>query len=258
MSDLLSAARHELRRAKSQADRALSALTGRGEIPTFDEFMMWAASQERLKTVMLDVKLSEHQAWLVEAFLDNLLAATSHVDESSLTITITSPYPAIVEAFREHLKGRDPRLSIRVALDSKEAGALNGTFDLGLRDVVMGKIPLRPWSSFEDEITHTSKLPHDGALLQRILWRVTSSSTSSRWAGMGSPERSASSLAISHSLCAASCASITVLYFFSIISTSEDGVYLSQESYHLIPVQRTVYPRHPSHALQLPLTIERL
>jgi glycerophosphoryl diester phosphodiesterase len=117
-------------------------------IPTFDEFRSWLALHPELAAVYLDVKLSSEQEAQASALMQALEQQPAF---TALRVFALSPRRNIATA----LEAERQRLAldgVRVVLDSEGLGALDGTRELGLRDVSVGLVPGVRWGAFKEEI----------------------------------------------------------------------------------------------------------
>ncbi len=139
-------------------------------IPTFQEFLGWAAEHPKLSAAYLDVKLAASQmaeAGLLISELGAALQADPALSERRFfALSVERSVASAMVAEREMLGTEQ----VRVALDSEGLGALDGTRDLGLRDVSMGLVPHIAWGDFKEEVADIVDARERGAIDSVTVW----------------------------------------------------------------------------------------
>jgi glycerophosphoryl diester phosphodiesterase len=139
-------------------------------IPTFQDLLGWAASHAQLSAVYLDVKLSAGQTSEATALISEL-AATLQGDAALserrfFALSVERSIASAMEAEREFQAAEQ----VRVALDSEGLGALDGTRDLGLRDVSTGLVPQVAWGDFKEEVADLVDARERGSIDSVTVW----------------------------------------------------------------------------------------
>ena len=129
-------------------------------VPLFDDFLDWAAAQRELRAVYLDLKVDDPAdvAPILDAVADAGLEATVYV------MSVDRP---IVEAvIAAGVNGVKP------IWDHEDAGALEHSLELGLRDLALGLTPLRSESGVLEEVDEAVRARREGRIDTITVWTL--------------------------------------------------------------------------------------
>ena len=128
------------------------------EIPLFTDFVDWAAGQDGLEAVYLDIKVIQ------PAQAARILELAAGLD---ITVYAMSIHRDIVEAMiAEDAPG------VRVVFEHEDPGALEHSEELGLRDLSIGLTVLRSESSVLDEIDAAVDARKKGRIDSITVWTI--------------------------------------------------------------------------------------
>lgn len=141
-------------------------------IPRLSEFLAWAAAEDQLRAIYLDIKLAPSQTDLAIYVFGELRAAwIAEPRLARLVTTIISPDRSIIETFVAE-RDRTGTDYFRVAWDFEGAGSLAGAQALGLLDVSTGLTPTRTETEYFDELESLVAARKRGDLRTITTWTI--------------------------------------------------------------------------------------
>jgi glycerophosphoryl diester phosphodiesterase len=143
-------------------------------IALLDDFFDWVSGEAMMRAAYFDIKLAAEKPELVDVMFEKIVnayvASQSHY---YLSLYLMSPQRAIVEEFIGLAGNAEEDMPyLKVLRDFEEEGALEGTLELGLRDISTGKTPLRMWTAFKDEIQEIVDAREAGDIDSVTVWTI--------------------------------------------------------------------------------------
>lgn len=125
------------------------------EIPTFKSFVDWAASEPRLKALVIDVKIPAAEADVAASYLDKIEAELGRLPDTE--VILSTPHDEVWQVLRPRL-GATRGLALEidpgvVVLDDQRCSASSSkraeTIPLGYASTVLPKgVPSEAWNAF--------------------------------------------------------------------------------------------------------------
>jgi glycerophosphoryl diester phosphodiesterase len=128
------------------------------EIPLFSEVVAWAAGQDDLLAIYLDLKIDD------PAQVAPVLELAAGLDQTVYAMSVDRP---IVEALIAAGAG------VRPIWDHEEGGALADSEALGLRDLALGLTALRSESAVLEEIDEARRAREQGRIDSITVWTLS-------------------------------------------------------------------------------------
>lgn len=138
-------------------------------IPTLAEALAWMATENRVLSLYLDLKMASGNTELAAAFVDELALRYSDGSLDNLRTVILSTHRDIIDALSARLAAH-PELHVRIAWDHEGPGALEHSYETGLRDLSMGIAPAITWTDLKAEIAEAVRAREEGRIDTVIAW----------------------------------------------------------------------------------------
>lgn len=138
-------------------------------IPELSEFYNWLSEGRELKALYLDIKLAAGQTEEATFIVQKVFEERPKAGETRVYLmSIHDDIALAMEAERVRLGAEE----LRVARDFEGEGALEGTQELGLRDVAIGYTLLRENHDYMDEVEDLVSARRDGEIDHVITWTI--------------------------------------------------------------------------------------
>lgn len=131
-------------------------------IPTFEEFLEWAAGESRLKTVILDIKLPEQYLDLAAVFTHQLFQVIAQ-HPSSIRFVILSPYESVLKAIKNYAESGsfsyDRELPVVLMIDPQAFSTVDKAIEFENDYASVGRpaLALGPWTSYRRVVAYDAK-----------------------------------------------------------------------------------------------------
>jgi glycerophosphoryl diester phosphodiesterase len=169
----------------------------RGTIPTFAEFMAWARRQDRMRCVLLDVKVPKERADLIEPFLAGICRELDQHPVAWTPVFMT-PHEVVLKAMREREPLRNYCLDMEippgVVSEPKLYSGVAAALARGLPFASVGRpvLTLGAWDLYQELIAHDTRTRnrHDrqqpDARMQRVMaWTINNADEARRLIELG-------------------------------------------------------------------------
>jgi glycerophosphoryl diester phosphodiesterase len=138
-------------------------------IPEIGELFFWLADHPEIDALYLDIKLAADQTEQADFLVKQV--ALEHKKGLQTRVFFLSVHDTIATAM-EAARLREGATALRVIRDYETEGALDGTQDLGLRDVTTGYTVWRSWNDYVDEVEDLVDARTYGEIDSVVAWTI--------------------------------------------------------------------------------------